>query len=132
MEVSIIDKIKARIKKEDTRETELSMLIAAKFHQILSSRGWKQKQLAELLCKEESEISKLLSGKHNFTIKTIALIETKLEENILEIELEEGLDIAQFSTHKTYKPKTIFIKEPEEEPNYDWSNEGLMTGTYSL
>lgn len=132
MRTSIIDRIKARIKKEESRETELSMLIASKFHQILLKRGWKQNKLAELLNKKESEISKLLSGKHNFTIKTIALIETKLEENIIDIELDEEVSLSQFITHSTHVPGDVILTALEEEETFVWSNETLMTGTYSL
>lgn len=93
----IIEKIKAGIKKEEMRETELSMLVAAKFQQILASRKLKQKDLAELLGKQESEISKLLSGKHNFTISTIASIETILEQNIISIDLFEMGDTTKMN-----------------------------------
>lgn len=97
MRSSIIAKIKAGIKKEEMRETELSMLVAAKFQQILSTRKYKQKDLAELLGKQESEISKLLSGKHNFTISTIASIETVLEQNIISIDLFETEDTTKMN-----------------------------------
>ena len=38
-----------------------------------------------MLNKKESEISKWLSGTHNFEIKTIAKIESVLEENIIQV-----------------------------------------------
>lgn len=42
-----------------------------------------QKDLARLMRKNESEISKWLSGTHNFTLRTIASISEALGEDIL-------------------------------------------------
>jgi transcriptional regulator with XRE-family HTH domain len=50
---------------------------------IMQERGWTQKTLAEKLGKSESEISKWLSGLHNFTVQTIVKIEQVLENPIL-------------------------------------------------
>jgi transcriptional regulator with XRE-family HTH domain len=49
---------------------------------ILKKRGLTQRNLAELLNKSESEISKWMSGSHNFTFQTIAKIESVLGESI--------------------------------------------------
>ena len=50
---------------------------------ILQKQGKTQKDLAELLGKKEPEISKWLSGTHNFTLKTITKIETVLGADIV-------------------------------------------------
>src|SRR5690606_5929768 len=42
---------------------------------ILAELGWKKKDLAEKLGKNPSEVTKWLSGKHNFTTDTLAEIE---------------------------------------------------------
>ena len=55
-------------------------------HQIslaLKERGVNQKYLADALGKSEPEISKWLSGTHNFTIKTLAAIEAALGQEII-------------------------------------------------
>lgn len=49
---------------------------------ILKKKGLTQKNLAGLLGKSESEISKWMSGGHNFTYHTIAKIESVLGESI--------------------------------------------------
>lgn len=49
---------------------------------ILKKKGLTQKNLADLLEKNESEISKWMSGGHNFTYHTIAKIEAVLGESI--------------------------------------------------
>ena len=53
--------------------------------EILNRKGWNQSDLAKTMGKKEAEISKWLSGAHNFTIATIAKIETALGEDIITI-----------------------------------------------
>ncbi|GGM95626.1 hypothetical protein GCM10010967_31340 [Dyadobacter beijingensis] len=52
--------------------------ISDRIHEVLEAKGISQKDLAEMLGKKESQVSKWLSGTHNFTIKTLALLEVKL------------------------------------------------------
>ena len=51
------------------------MLLAARLKDILAELGWKKKDLAEKLGKNPSEVTKWLSGNHNFTTDTLAEIE---------------------------------------------------------
>jgi len=50
---------------------------------FLNERGLTQKDLAKMLGKEESEISRWLSGTHNFTLKTIAKLEIALKSPLV-------------------------------------------------
>lgn len=59
--------------------------IADRIHEIITRKGISQREFAEMLGKNESEISKWLSGTHNFTIKTITRLEVVLEEAIMVI-----------------------------------------------
>ena len=52
---------------------------------ILIERGLRQKDLAEMLGKNESEISKWMRGTHNFTIETVSQIEKALGAPILHV-----------------------------------------------
>jgi transcriptional regulator with XRE-family HTH domain len=61
----------------------LSMGISAHLDDLIKIRFKSQKEFADLMGKNESEISKWLSGKHNFTIKTVAQIESKLNVKLL-------------------------------------------------
>ena len=63
-----------------------SFEIVDRIHEILEAKGLEQKDLAKLLGKNESEISKWMTGTHNFTIKTITKIENVLDASILKIE----------------------------------------------
>lgn len=70
---------------EVRRRVDLSFLIVDKIHAILEQRGLRQKDLARMLDKRESEISKWMRGTHNFTIETISQIEKVLGEPILQV-----------------------------------------------
>lgn len=60
-----------------------SMATAKQISKILDKQGKSQKDLADLLQKKESEISKWMRGTHNFTFKTISKIEAVLGEQII-------------------------------------------------
>ncbi len=82
---SIIDARRKTVSPEIRQQVNLSFRIVDRIHDILESKGLKQKDLANLLGKKESEISRWMRGTHNFTIDTIASIEESLGEAILQI-----------------------------------------------
>lgn len=82
---SIIEVRRAKVSPEIRRRVDLSFLIVDRIHSILEEKGLKQKDLANLLGKKESEISKWMRGTHNFTIKTISSIEDALGIPILQV-----------------------------------------------
>ncbi|RMA56655.1 helix-turn-helix domain-containing protein [Ulvibacter antarcticus] len=57
--------------------------ISERINAILIYKGISQKELASMLGKSESQVSKWTSGVHNFTIKTITKLESVLEETII-------------------------------------------------
>ncbi len=82
---SIIEARRAKVSPEVRRRVDLSFLIVDRIHNILEEKGLKQKDLANLLGKNESEISKWMRGTHNFTIETISSIESALDAPILQV-----------------------------------------------
>ena len=82
---SIIEARRAKVSPEVRRSVSLSFLIVDRIHAILEERGLKQKDLANMLGKKESEISKWMRGTHNFTIDTISSIENVLGSPILQV-----------------------------------------------
>ena len=75
---SIIDKIFNEISKAEYDLTEKKMLLAARIDDAIKARGWQKQDLARALHKRPSEISKWLSGTHNFTTETLWEIEKVL------------------------------------------------------
>lgn len=76
-------------KPEITKLVEKNIAIANKIHEMLEERGLKAADLARMLNKQPSEISKWLTGTHTFTTKTITKIETILGEDIIHIEAQK-------------------------------------------
>ena len=74
-----------KIPKDVSRELDLSTNIALRILEVLERKGWSQTEFARAMGKKDAEISRWLSGGHNFTIATIAKIETVLGENIISV-----------------------------------------------
>lgn len=68
-----------------SRKVDLSFEISNRISEILQRKGWSQADFAKAAGKNEAEISKWMSGQHNFTIRTIAFIETVVSEDILQV-----------------------------------------------
>ncbi|MBO5920164.1 MAG: helix-turn-helix transcriptional regulator [Bacteroidales bacterium] len=75
----------AEISEEVKREMELSFAISEKIDLLLKARGLTQKQFAKMVGKTEPEVCRWLSGRHNFTIRTLAKISIALETDIVSI-----------------------------------------------
>lgn len=65
--------------------------IADRIQLLLDEKGWTQKDLAGALNKNESEVSKWLTGIHNFTIKSIAKMEAVLGADIINVPTTDAL-----------------------------------------
>ena len=59
--------------------------IADRIQQLLDEKKWTQKDLAQAMGKQESEISKWLTTIHNFTLRSIAKMEAVLGADIVKI-----------------------------------------------
>ena len=75
----------AAIPEEQKAEFELSFGIAERTSEILKMKKLTQKDFANQLHKRESEISKWMTGRHNFTMQTIAKIEIALGCKLISI-----------------------------------------------
>lgn len=75
----------ASIPEEQKAGFELSFGIAERISEVLKSKNLTQKDFAKQIHKQESEISKWMTGRHNFTVQTIAKIETALGCKLISI-----------------------------------------------
>jgi antitoxin component HigA of HigAB toxin-antitoxin module len=74
----LLNEIEQQTPPESVRFIEQSLVMANYIECLLSDKGLKQKDLADKMGKSEAEISKWLSGTHNFTLRSIAKIEAIL------------------------------------------------------
>ena len=70
---------------EKREETRLSFAISNRLAALMQERGLNKKQLAEALGKRPNEITRWLSGEHNFTISTLAMLSTFFGKSIINI-----------------------------------------------
>ncbi|MGD1847491.1 MAG: multiprotein-bridging factor 1 family protein [Salibacteraceae bacterium] len=82
------DRLLEKATPEQERQVSLSLDIVLKIEAILDRRGMSRKELAAAMGKRESEISKWMSGVHNFTLLTLAKLEVVLGEPLLLVSKE--------------------------------------------
>ena len=86
MKNSVITEVLKDMDPATKQRVDNRMYLAVKIQDILTAKGMKKKELAALLNKNASEISKWLSGDHNFTIDTLSEIGAALGVNLLQNE----------------------------------------------
>jgi transcriptional regulator with XRE-family HTH domain len=82
---TIIEDFMKTISPETRRSVHKKMEIAVRIEEAMLAKGWTQKEFALRLGKRESEISKWLSGKQNFTVESLCMIEEALGCDIVQI-----------------------------------------------
>ncbi|MDD6943280.1 MAG: helix-turn-helix transcriptional regulator [Muribaculaceae bacterium] len=70
---------------EKREETRLSFAISNRLAALMQERGLNKKQLAEALGKRPNEITRWLSGEHNFTISTLSMLSTFFGKSIINV-----------------------------------------------
>ena len=101
----LLDELYSRIPEDRRRMTDHSFAIAAHISEILARKGWTKSDLANAMGKKNAEISRWMSGQHNFTLDTIAKIEAVLGEDIIAVK-------------KYRKPVTGYNKATEQQRRY--------------
>ena len=79
---NMVDSVPADIK----AEINLSFAISDRIDSLMHERGLSRKQFAEALGRRPSEITKWLSGQHNFTIATLAMLSSFFGRPIITVQ----------------------------------------------
>lgn len=86
---TIRSKVAQRILAETPDETKIFARLYAdivvRVNQLLKAKGFSQKNLADKLEKRPSEINKWLVGELNFALRSLAKLEAKLGETIINV-----------------------------------------------
>lgn len=64
-------------------EVDLSFAIANRIDALIKEKGLTKKEFAESIGKRPSEVTKWLSGQHNFTIRTLAMLSAYFDEALI-------------------------------------------------
>lgn len=70
---------------EKREETRLSFAISNRLDSLMREKGLNKKQFAEALGKRPNEVTRWLSGEHNFTIATLAMLSDFFGEPIISV-----------------------------------------------
>lgn len=90
----LMEDLRAKISSEDKALMDDSFALADRIYFLLKKHHITQRQLAAKLNKSESEISKWLSGGHNFTQSTLTRISLAIGERIYEIPSQESSSLS--------------------------------------
>ena len=85
-------------------QVDFSVAIANRIYDILESKGLSQKDFSRMIGKTETEVSRWLSGTHNFTLATLCKISAALNEDIIKVSGQPS--------YPTYEEESLFVAEP--------------------
>lgn len=80
-----LEEILGPIPESIRKEIDLSFEISDRIYKLMTERGLSKKQFADALGRRPSEITKWLSGQHNFTISTLAMLSTFFGQSIITV-----------------------------------------------
>ena len=122
----LIREVLSEITEEELGKAELKMALSVKIMNAIEARDMNKSEFAKSLNKSPSEISKWLSGTHNFTVETLYEIEQALNINLIDREVKSRTIVEMepmFFRTKSY---------PEEVPGITMVSGGVQTGKQSL
>ena len=100
----ILDEIRSTMSPEMKMQVDFSVAIANRIYDILESKGLSQKDFSRMIGKTETEVSRWLSGTHNFTLATLCKISAALNEDIIKVSGQPS--------YPTYEDEALFVAEP--------------------
>ena len=70
------NQIEASIPEEIHKEVEMQIAVSNRIFDLMTQKGLSKTEFARAIGKRPCEVTKWLSGQHNFTLKTLALLST--------------------------------------------------------
>jgi ribosome-binding protein aMBF1 (putative translation factor) len=89
----ILSELIENISQEELEKTESKMRLAVKIADAIKAKGYGKTEFAKKIKKNNSEISKWLSGTHNFTHDTLILLQKELDVNLVNSVINEKIEI---------------------------------------
>lgn len=81
----LVQQLIAAIPAEQKKQFDYSNDISDRLDAIMKERGISQRELARMTGKRPSEVTRWLSGQHNFTLATIAKLSVALNHDFVSI-----------------------------------------------
>lgn len=67
------------------KEVEMEMAVSNRIYELMTQRGLSKAEFARAVGKRPCEITKWLSGQHNFTLATLAMLSTFFGKPIISV-----------------------------------------------
>lgn len=83
--LELLPRLFAEIPAKERECARLNFAISDRIYDLMQERGLSKKQFADALGRRPSEITKWLSGQHNFTISTIAMLSAFFGKSIITV-----------------------------------------------
>ena len=105
-ESDILNDLFEEITPAELKKVEKRMLLAQKISDGIEAKGWKKIDFARALDKRPSEITKWLSGTHNFNSDTLFDIEEVLGITLIETVASQKEQVISFNVFVSQNQKT--------------------------
>jgi transcriptional regulator with XRE-family HTH domain len=110
---NLINELLESIDTEEANRIEKRMLLAAKIEDAMKAKGLNKSQFAELMGKNNSVITKWLSGTHNFTSDTLFDIGRILGVKLINIDTVENCQSKNYKAEVTTSVDKTNIDNPQ-------------------
>jgi len=124
----LLDEISPEIKKYVQKQGE----IAAQIAEILTARNMTQKELAQQLNMKESQLSKILAGNANLTLRTITKIESALGVDVIQIPMFASKTNFQYTIELQINQSEKFSSPFDPHSYLPFSSDRVATWPLSL
>lgn len=84
-EMNLFEELLTKVPAELKKEVDFEFAVSDRINELMERRGLSKSQLARELGKRPCEVTKWLSGQHNFTLKTLAQLSTYFNEDIIHV-----------------------------------------------
>lgn len=125
----ILSELIENISQEELEKTESKMRLALKIADAIKAKGYGKTEFAKKIKKNNSEISKWLSGTHNFTHDTLILLQKELDVNLVNSVIHQKMEIKNIH----------IVAESTNSSNYNFNlsrifnfKKTVSVNTYSL
>lgn len=115
------------IPKDSEIFVDKSMQIADYIAVLLEVKGLKQKDLAIKMGKTEAEVSKLLGGMHNYTLRSISKLEAALGIDIIRVPVAKKFLTSSLEFNITTTYVAVSKRETELKPRMNFENGKILS-----
>ena len=91
------------------QEVDLEVAISNRINELMEKRGLSKLEFAQALGKRPSEVTKWLSGQHNFTIRTLSLLTAYFGEPLIQVCKQCGHTVRPY---KEQEVTPMMVAEP--------------------